>query len=216
MSRELNHFRLAQNPSSPSDLLHSTFEHIANQDTVWHYTDARGLIGIVEHNTLWATSTTTLNDPMELLYGLGILREAQYMLFGSNDTAHLDEARRKQLDDLVVQYVNRLTTTGVFVLCASTFNDSLSNWRAYAQLGGYAVGLARADLLGVLTPGVDIPICDEVNNSPGWHNVQYERSSQLAACGWLLRGLLRMIEQGTRKASPLLTCTKNSLARWLV
>jgi len=36
---------------------------------LWHYTDASGLMGIVEHERLWATQTSFLNDSTELEYG---------------------------------------------------------------------------------------------------------------------------------------------------
>jgi hypothetical protein len=39
--------------------------------SVYHYTDAHGLKGIVEKDAIWLTNRVHLNDPTELAYGLG-------------------------------------------------------------------------------------------------------------------------------------------------
>jgi hypothetical protein len=35
-------------------------------DTVYHYTDANGLIGIMSSLEMWASDSQSLNDPQEL------------------------------------------------------------------------------------------------------------------------------------------------------
>lgn len=162
---------------------------------VWHYTDAAGLIGIIEHHTLWATSSTALNDPLELLHGISILVEAKNLLYRRNDEHHLPDLLRGKLNDLLDSLRERIITTGIFVVCASTENDSLSNWRAYSRLGGYSVGISRSKTLGVLTSGNPLPLFDTVNNSIGWQDVNYDQDEQISACGRLLRTMLQAIKK---------------------
>jgi hypothetical protein len=50
----------------------STVEAEPVPDTVYHYTDDNGLIGILQHGTLWLTDIFSLNDPTELKHGIGI------------------------------------------------------------------------------------------------------------------------------------------------
>ncbi len=45
-------------------------------DHLYHYTDARGLIGIVTQAVLWATDAEFLNDAQELKYGRDELHQA--------------------------------------------------------------------------------------------------------------------------------------------
>jgi hypothetical protein len=44
--------------------------------TCWHYTNADGLLGIVNKNELWASSPRVLKDSSELRYGISILKSA--------------------------------------------------------------------------------------------------------------------------------------------
>ena len=44
--------------------------------TVWHYTDAAGLMGILEKRELWASSALHMNDTTELNLGVSRVEEA--------------------------------------------------------------------------------------------------------------------------------------------
>ncbi len=181
----LDHFYLNRMPLAVSDETPSIFGETNTIDDglLWHYTDAGGLIGIIEHNALWASSTTTLNDSTELRYGLKVLDQAKALLYHESNHADLLDSSRVLLNTLVKEYSDRLLTTGVFVLCASTAYDSLGNWRAYTQLDGYAVGLSR-QMLGLLTK--EQILIHPANRYLGWQKVHYEPEAQTVACGWLL------------------------------
>jgi hypothetical protein len=45
------------------------------QDLLYHYTDAGGLMGILESQRLWASNAAYLNDPTELLHARSVYRE---------------------------------------------------------------------------------------------------------------------------------------------
>jgi len=110
--------------------------------SLWHYTDAHGLEGIVENQYFWATETRFLNDAAETTYGqdvfLTVLEE-------------LVRNRESRTRDLIAKaffgagrpassFVDEHSRT--FVTCFCDDGDLLSQWRAYAgrdSVGGYAL-----------------------------------------------------------------------------
>jgi hypothetical protein len=60
-------------------------------DRVWHYTDSRGLIGIVRDQRVWATSARMLNDSTEIQHGVDLFEGALQALL---DESSLDENQR--------------------------------------------------------------------------------------------------------------------------
>jgi hypothetical protein len=55
-------------------LIHDDFrvaaETVAHQPTIFHYTDVKGALGIMQTGRLWFTERAHLNDPVEIEYGL--------------------------------------------------------------------------------------------------------------------------------------------------
>ena len=45
-------------------------------EILFHYTDSKGFLGILESNTLWATSARYLNDSSEYTYGMKLIADA--------------------------------------------------------------------------------------------------------------------------------------------
>src|SRR4051812_47406897 len=43
---------------------------------LFHYTDATGLIGVLEHRAMWASDVRYLNDSSELEHGLALIGQA--------------------------------------------------------------------------------------------------------------------------------------------
>jgi hypothetical protein len=50
----------------------SAIEAEPTPDTIYHYTDDKGLMGILQHGTLWLTDIFSLNDPSELKHGISV------------------------------------------------------------------------------------------------------------------------------------------------
>jgi hypothetical protein len=115
------------------------------ETTLWHYTNGKGLIGILETGAIHATQVACLNDSTELRYASKLLRDA------------LTELRQKRIDDLedekFLSKVLELTLENpaapihapsrFFVACFSSQQDDLSQWRAYSEPGGengYSIG----------------------------------------------------------------------------
>jgi len=109
---------------------------------LYHYTDSRGLLGMLETNTIWATEAGFLNDSAELEYVYTVV-------------ARVAERQRNGLQSQAAKKLAaRLTRAreegfflmqSVYVACFSQERDLLSQWRAYADDGlGYAIGFDPA------------------------------------------------------------------------
>lgn len=102
---------------------------------VFHYTDALGLLGILESGTLWAHEAAGLNDTAEVVYGWDYIG------------AWLAERKPTRAVDWVISVAKNhrpgtSNPTEVFVLSASRVSDDANQWRLYGDNGrGYAVEL---------------------------------------------------------------------------
>lgn len=105
---------------------------------LYHYTDGKGLLGILANKTLWASDPLSLNDASEFEYALEVVRK---VLNKTGDRLGLGNvfgnlAGWRQLGQRF------------FVACFSRDGDKLSQWRAYADKGrGYAIGFGPQELL---------------------------------------------------------------------
>jgi hypothetical protein len=104
--------------------------------TVWHYTTAAGLLGILEDKCIWATNIEFLNDASENMRMWELVaKRIQERISPSKDS--------KALRELQDELVRRQEHMGrVFVSCFSAERDSLSQWRAYSAGSGYSIGFS--------------------------------------------------------------------------
>lgn len=129
------------------------------ETTLWHYTNGRGLIGIIESGAIHATHVACLNDSTEIRYASKLLRDA------------LIDLKQKSAGDLEAQEflakVLELTAESprspthapsrFFVACFSDQEDDLSQWRAYGESGGengYSIGFCLRGFTGYPNHGV--------------------------------------------------------------
>jgi hypothetical protein len=131
---------------------------------LYHYTDAAGLVGILNPSTwpddierpaggaaqLRASDVRYMNDSRELRHGVALLKDrlraetrAEYE---SGDVDSIFELIAKRLDvELFAEFTTKQLRVFAACLCAS--GDLLSQWRGYAGgVGGYAIGFPT-DLL---------------------------------------------------------------------
>lgn len=112
-------------------------------DSIWHYTDGRGLEGIVTHGTLRATSFRHLNDSREPDYATRLLQAA-----AEKRRDAIPAAQRDRFDELM-KYAER-RGLDLFLLCAARKPDLLTVWRGYGGKVSYAIELdAGVDLLPI-------------------------------------------------------------------
>jgi hypothetical protein len=112
---------------------------------VWHYTNFRGLEGIL-NGTIWGSSSAYLNDEQEFLYGLKMATEAdrtlQLVPAAESDQDQLYNRIIKLLDGDIVN-----EGKSVYVASFSYKPDDLSQWRAYGNtFPKFAVGFSKARL----------------------------------------------------------------------
>ena len=114
--------------------------------TIFHYTDAVGLEGIVRTKSLWASSIIYLNDSQEIYHA--------YKRIRSYVNAHQYSDTDRLLIDLAIYRASGTQSHvggdfehfGVFVVSFSSVPDDLSQWRAYASNHGYCIGFAPSQL----------------------------------------------------------------------
>ena len=57
-----------------NDILEDVFNE-EPPDTLYHYTNLEGLMGIIQDKAIWATHTQYLNDTKEYTLALGLIRD---------------------------------------------------------------------------------------------------------------------------------------------
>ena len=123
---------------------------------VWHYTSAKGQLGILDEGKIWASDLRFLNDETENVKIWKVIRERletrgedEYLAFIHRSNLGHTETIRSQYDGYIEDIKRSILADdvrNVFVACFSGERDSLSQWRAYTTGSGYAVGFS-ADAL---------------------------------------------------------------------
>jgi hypothetical protein len=116
--------------------------------TLFHYTSAAGLLGIIQSKTIWSTNIRYLNDTKE--YGLA-LETTQAVLEHRMKRARRDFERA--LIKVMIEGLEPAEGVDIFVSSFSQQGDQLSQWRGYCPSGGgYSIGF-KTDLLIKSTEG---------------------------------------------------------------
>ncbi|MGZ8159782.1 MAG: DUF2971 domain-containing protein [Methylobacter sp.] len=117
--------------------------------SLFHYTDANGLLGIFDKHKLWATHTAFLNDETETSHIKHQFEEIYHELI---DQAEPDDSAKSNINHPLWIYrdflhrlsYNTLRTKPDHHVYAVSFcgnNDLLSQWQGYGNNGaGYAIG----------------------------------------------------------------------------
>lgn len=119
--------------------------------SLYHYTDAKGLAGILQSRELWFTDIFYLNDPEEISFGLRIARKI--MCRKIETSSKLVRAFFKKIEKLFTHRLGVILDFYVFSLSRKA-ND-LGQWRAYADDGrGFAIGFSPKFLLNQFNDSV--------------------------------------------------------------
>jgi hypothetical protein len=163
--------------------------------TCWHYTNAAGLLGIVQSGTFWASSAVTaLNDSSELEYGRTIFAGAAEILAEETVGSDLSDYRAVFTPAAMAHLLG-----SVFVLSASKDGDSINQWMHYGRAGGFAIELDMSVplntrnghmLLSGLTPDATTNAANLIPR-PGWSDVTYDAANQKSEALDLLRSELQ-------------------------
>ena len=125
------------------------------ENSLFHYTNAEGLKGILESNKLWATATYCSNDRSELKYFSEILNKKIDEKFKIDIDENLYYAVNKMIitDEYIKEITDFLHRLKHFITCFSLINGEdeyhhglLSQWRGYGDDGGYAIQFDKSKL----------------------------------------------------------------------
>lgn len=114
--------------------------------TLWHYTDAAGMFGIVNSRQLRFGDAEFLNDRTERGYGQALRKSIIEAVTKAGDPAGIVRGIDDALDWLGGDHL---------YLCSFSANDdeSISQWQRYGADGsGYCIGFNTTDLDAVLSP----------------------------------------------------------------
>lgn len=124
---------------------------------LYHYTGIRGLLGIVDSRSVWASHIYYLNDSKEILHACEVLGQ----LLAKN--ADVGDAAEREFTKQFGEWLGsfRRDAFHIFVFSLSEEPSLLSQWRSYTPHGkGVSLGFSPAVLNHVLTkPGFRIARC---------------------------------------------------------
>jgi hypothetical protein len=119
-------------------------------ETVWHYTDGNGFLGILQSGRLYATQVSALNDSKETEYATDLFRDeiakAIVERAGDDQAVSFFQSILEQ-----VKEVPGNPTQGIskfYVACFSTRADDLNQWSKYtkASPGRFAIAFHPSGL----------------------------------------------------------------------
>jgi hypothetical protein len=120
-------------------------------DTLYHYADSNGLLGIARSRKLWASDYQYMNDSSEFQYAVEVLkRVVRRMLADVPPQSPGALLREYILSTTEHQSRGHAPKKRHYLACFSEHGDSLSQWRGYARgIGGYALGFAMDHICAV-------------------------------------------------------------------
>jgi hypothetical protein len=113
-------------------------------DTIFHYTTAAGLLGIIKSNRLWASDVLYMNDSTEVEYGRKLIIEVAAAVAGETK-CQMARTLCESID--TVLYPVGMIGGGFYAACFCEEGDLLSQWRGYSGgIGGYSLGFETRNL----------------------------------------------------------------------
>ena len=104
-------------------------------ETVWHYTDGNGFLGILQSGRLYATQVSALNDSKETRYATDLFREEIKRVISERaQEPEIVKFYQSVLEQ--VQEAPENPTQGVskfFVACFTSRSDDLNQWTRYTK-----------------------------------------------------------------------------------
>ena len=108
---------------------------------IYHYTDTKGLKGVLESGQLRACDVAYLDASREIAYAYGLVREQLRKRWRSNDQLVSDFCVQAE-----IALDPRRWTRNLFVACFCENGDALTQWRTHGTDGAYAIGLRTGAL----------------------------------------------------------------------
>jgi hypothetical protein len=157
--------------------------------TLYHYTSAAGLKGIIENSQLWASNARYLNDSTEVLLGIEHLSDIL-----TSEQRRQVAAKRIALLDTLLDWIKTLERVAdrVYAVCFCEKDDLLGQWRGYANMGGgYCIGFDPKE----------IDTRRERKLEPRLRKVIYTEDEQLSAIHEILQAVYEWVDALGRRGS---------------
>ncbi len=127
-----------------------------NSNSLFHYTNNAGLMGILESQNIWATHYKFLNDSMELAFCQASLIDRVVDDLKNYFKKSFSLSEYEKFAEICCQTINSKFFEGdcyiaSFCIADNSYikrNGLLSQWRAYGQDGGYAIEFDKDLLMG--------------------------------------------------------------------
>jgi len=120
------------------------------QRTLWHYTDAAGLHGIITSGRIRLGDARFLNDRTEREYGVSLITEVLADELQSGDEG-------KHFLAFTAKYMRDRATRAVHVCSFSEVPTTISQWQRYGADGyGYCLGFSHASLRRLQNSSVEL------------------------------------------------------------
>jgi hypothetical protein len=146
---------------------------LSNVASLWHYTDAQGVIGILLSSTLRAAPLFAMNDSAEYVHGRRVLDE---VLEDVKVSRFINPRQKEYIFEVVKVADEMFTSSGLFALCASATADSLAQWRAYGGVTPHAVLIDPTQGLAVVSPDPMTHTTESASHV--WRKILYTKDEQ--------------------------------------
>lgn len=101
-------------------------------ETLYHYTDGQGLLGIIRKEQFWASHIRFMNDLKEEIYSLDCLEKC---------LSESEENVSKIMESVKTEFHKETSEKSIFVVSFSEKKDNLNQWRGYAdKIPAYCIG----------------------------------------------------------------------------
>ena len=103
---------------------------------IFHYTSQRGLIGIAQSKSIWATNIHYLSDSAEFIHAIDLVNHLMRV-----EGESCSEVRVKHLFYRLAMTKENIENISIYVCSFSEKKDLLSQWRGYCPNGnGFSIG----------------------------------------------------------------------------
>lgn len=106
---------------------------------LYHYTTQRGLVGIIQSRSIWATSIHYMNDSMELQHAISLVKSECYRRTNDSKPAQPVWAE-------ISKRIDTISSIYIYVFSLSEEGDQLSQWRGYCPNGGFSLAFLSTRL----------------------------------------------------------------------
>lgn len=169
--------------------------------TLFHYTNAVGLVGVIKNRELWATGSNYLNDPTEVSFAASALVDLLRERLGREDES--EDARTLAIISLLERaFVDphspeQYHEDRSFISSFSRTDESLTLWRLYGGRNGFSIGFDEDRLLAWV--GHEFPVGDK----SGLTRSEQEKHDGLNA-NFQLSARIQDVSYGEDRVLPIL------------